>query len=64
LAPIRCASRTAFEACDDCRDPEGCLVRLSMTEVRDAMAEILDNMTLSQFIDNEKQPPAEEKAVS
>lgn len=23
LAPIRCASRTAFEACDDCNDPVG-----------------------------------------
>jgi Rrf2 family protein len=50
LAPIRCASRTAFEVCADCSDPEGCLVRLSMTEVRDAMADILDNMTLAQFI--------------
>jgi Rrf2 family protein len=56
LAPIRCASRTAFEVCDDCRNPEECLVRLSMTEVRDAMAEILDNMTLSQFIDSEQKP--------
>lgn len=50
LAPIRCASRTAFEACDDCADPEACQVRLSMTDVRDAIATILDNMTLSQFV--------------
>ncbi|PZU87699.1 MAG: Rrf2 family transcriptional regulator [Shinella sp.] len=50
LAPIRCASRTAFEACDDCSDPVGCQVRLSMTEVRDAIASILDNMTLEQFV--------------
>ncbi|RVJ49356.1 RrF2 family transcriptional regulator [Sinorhizobium meliloti] len=50
LAPIRCASRTAFEACDDCNDPVGCQVRLSMTEVRDAIATILDNMTLAQFV--------------
>lgn len=50
LAPIRCASRTAFEACDDCSDPIGCQVRLSMTEVRDAIASILDNMTLEQFV--------------
>ncbi len=49
LAPIRCASRTAFEACDDCQDPETCQVRLSMTEVRDAIATILDNMTLADF---------------
>ena len=50
LAPIRCASRTAFEVCDDCRDPETCLVRRSMTEVRDAVAEILDNMTLARLV--------------
>ncbi|NLS15620.1 Rrf2 family transcriptional regulator [Rhizobium sp. P40RR-XXII] len=50
LAPIRCASRTAYEACDDCSDPERCQVRRSMTEVRDAIAEILDNMSLEQFV--------------
>ena len=49
LAPIRCASRTAFEACDVCAGPVNCQVRLSMTEVRDAIATILDNMTLRQF---------------
>jgi len=53
LAPIRCASRTAFEACDDCADPETCQVRLSMTEVRDAIAMILDNMSLEEFVAKE-----------
>ena len=54
LAPIRCASRTAFEACEDCANPETCAVRLSMTEVRDAMSAVLDHMTLDQFILQEK----------
>ncbi|MFB2551949.1 RrF2 family transcriptional regulator [Ensifer soli] len=49
LAPIRCASRTAFEACDDCADPGRCQVRRSMSEVRDAMAAVLDTMTLAEF---------------
>ncbi|EHS48844.1 transcriptional regulator, BadM/Rrf2 family [Rhizobium sp. PDO1-076] len=53
LAPIRCASRTAFEACEDCADPETCQVRLSMTEVRDAIATILDTMSLEEFVDKE-----------
>ncbi|RKE84397.1 Rrf2 family transcriptional regulator [Rhizobium sp. AG855] len=53
LAPIRCASRTAFETCDDCADPETCQVRLSMTEVRDAIATILDNMSLDEFVAKE-----------
>ena len=56
LAPIR----SAFEACDDCLDPETCLVRRSMTEVRDAIAEILDNTTLEHLIaDNPAQPEAD-----
>ena len=49
LAPIRCASRTAFEPCADCVDPVECEVRQSMTRVRDAIAEILDNMTLAEM---------------
>lgn len=53
LAPIRCASRTAFEPCEDCTDPERCNVRRSMTDVRDAIASILDNMTLAQFVEKE-----------
>jgi Rrf2 family protein len=49
LAPIRCASRTAYEQCDDCADPSACLVRRMMTDVRDAIASILDRMTLEQI---------------
>lgn len=50
LAPIRCASQTAFEACDDCRDPATCRVRHSMSLVRDAIAGVLDTMTLNDFV--------------
>lgn len=49
LAPIDCASRTAYHPCDDCLDPAVCSVRLVMADVRDAMARILDNMTLAQM---------------
>lgn len=49
LAPIRCASRTAYEGCDDCLDPATCLVRRAMTDVRDAMSSILDQLTLEQM---------------
>lgn len=50
LAPIRCASKTAFELCDDCNDPDDCQVRHAMTEVRDAIAAVLDTMTLEQMV--------------
>ncbi|KPF45190.1 RrF2 family transcriptional regulator [Rhizobium sp. G187] len=58
LAPIRCASRTAFETCDDCKEPETCQVRISMTEVRDAIATILDNMTLAEFVAKDQAAPS------
>lgn len=50
LAPIRCASKTAFEVCDDCNHPEDCQIRNAMTEVRDAIAAVLDTMTLEQMV--------------
>jgi Rrf2 family protein len=50
LAPIRCASKTAFETCDDCHHPQDCQVRLAMTEVRDAIASVLYTMTLEQMV--------------
>ncbi len=49
-APILCASKTAFEPCDDCDHPEDCQVRHSMVEVRDAISAVLDNMTLEQMV--------------
>ncbi|WEX88183.1 Rrf2 family transcriptional regulator [Sinorhizobium garamanticum] len=58
LAPIRCASRTAYEVCEDCSDPETCRVRISMTTVRDAIASILDSMTLAEFA-RDGEPPHE-----
>lgn len=49
LAPIACASRTAYQPCDDCDDLASCAVRLTMLEVRDAMAKVLDNLTLAEM---------------
>ena len=49
LAPIACASRTAYQPCEDCRDLAACAVRLTMLDVRDAMAAVLDRMTLADM---------------
>lgn len=49
LAPIGCASRTAYQACEDCADVAGCVVRRIMLEVRDAMAAVLDRRTLADM---------------
>lgn len=49
LAPIACASRTAYRPCDDCHDLAACAVRLTMLEVRDAMAAVLDRLSLAEM---------------
>ena len=49
LAPLPCASRTAYRRCDDCDDEDRCGVRLAMLEVRQAIAEVLDNRTLAEM---------------
>jgi len=50
LAPLACASRTAYLPCRDCKDVKGCNVRLLMTQVRDAMSEVLDRVTVADMI--------------
>ena len=50
LAPIACASRTAYRPCDDCKDVKNCAVRIAMTRARDAMAEVLDKMTIADMM--------------
>jgi Rrf2 family protein len=47
LAPVPCASVTAYRQCVDCADEETCGVRLVMKRVRDATAAILDHTTLA-----------------
>src|ERR1700684_1433895 len=50
LAPIACASRTAYQPCRDCSDVRACSVRLMMTQVRDAISDVLDRVTLADMI--------------
>lgn len=46
LAPMRCASVSAYQACADCIDPETCGVRGLMREARDALSQVLDQRSL------------------
>jgi Rrf2 family protein len=50
LAPIACASRTAYRPCRDCGDVKTCTVRIAMSKVRDAIADILDRMTVADML--------------
>ncbi len=47
LAPLPCASETAYRRCDECVDERTCGTRLVMRKVRNATAEILDGTTLA-----------------
>ena len=49
LAPVRCVSQMAYEPCG-CPDEETCGLRLVMLDVRNAIAERLDNTTLADVI--------------
>jgi len=50
LAPLPCASETAYKPCAECPDIERCGTRIIMRQVRDAMADVLDRTTLADLL--------------
>ena len=50
LAPLPCASETAYRPCEECGDIENCGTRIIMRQVRDAIAAVLDSTTLADLI--------------
>jgi Rrf2 family protein len=50
VAPIRCVSQMAYETCG-CPDERTCGLRLTMLDVRNAIANILDNTSLANVIE-------------
>ncbi len=49
LAPISCVSETAFEPCG-CPDMEACGLRRVMRDVRDTVASMMEETTLSDLL--------------
>jgi Rrf2 family protein len=49
LAPVACASHTAYERCS-CPDEANCGLRMLMLDVRNAISDILDRHTLSSVV--------------
>ncbi|MDP9169741.1 MAG: Rrf2 family transcriptional regulator [Acidobacteriota bacterium] len=50
LAPLPCASETAFRPCEECVDVENCGTRIIMRRVRDAVSDVLDRTTLADLL--------------
>ncbi|HET7058166.1 MAG TPA: Rrf2 family transcriptional regulator [Nitrospiraceae bacterium] len=62
LAPIACVSKTAYQKCHDCpyaeqSGHEACPIQDVMLNVRNAISDILDNYTLSDFAKQSKGNP-------
>jgi Rrf2 family protein len=49
LAPVPCASQTAYMACADCPNEAVCGVHLAMKAVRDATAKVLDGTSIASL---------------
>ncbi len=49
LAPVPCASQTAYVPCADCPDEAICGVHLAMKAVRDATAKVLDGTSIASL---------------
>ena len=60
LAPIPCVSKTAYQKCKDCPHAEtkNCPIQLVMLDVRNAIADILDNYSLSNFASGQRKQGA------
>ncbi|MGE0266999.1 MAG: Rrf2 family transcriptional regulator [Candidatus Omnitrophota bacterium] len=50
LAPVGCVSQTAYQRCAECVDEKSCGIRFVMKEVRDALADILDNKSFADLM--------------
>lgn len=50
LAPVPCASVTAYRRCEECASEERCEIRPVMQRVRDASSAVLDATTLADAL--------------
>ncbi|MBM3877569.1 MAG: Rrf2 family transcriptional regulator [Verrucomicrobia bacterium] len=62
LAPVSCVSERAYEACS-CPDESRCGIRSVMKEVRDAIAKILEEVTLAQMCERVRRLQSEPSNV-
>jgi len=53
LALVSCVSQTGYAPCRDCLDERTCSIRSVLKRVRDSTAEILDDTTLGDMLDEE-----------
>ena len=64
LAPIPCASLTAYRKCADCTNEKTCAVRIMMRRVRDAAAAVLDGTYLSDMSSEDMESLSDQKLTA
>ena len=62
LAPIRCASVTAYQRCEDCPDEERCTLHDMMKDVRSALSSVLDHHSIHDLAQTDGKPVKKTKA--
>lgn len=50
IAPIQCAQRSGYRPCHDCPDASVCAVRLTMMDVREAIASVIDHRSIADVV--------------
>jgi Rrf2 family protein len=50
LAPVSCASTYYYKKCKDCQHENVCVIRTAMLEVRNKIAEVMDNMSIEDLV--------------
>lgn len=55
IAPFRCASASAPVPCEECHDPNTCAIRSVMTDARDALSGVFDQVTLADLLRREEE---------
>ena len=51
VAPVPCVSESSYEKCAECEDENTCGIKIVMKDVRDVIANILDNATLADVLE-------------
>ena len=50
LAPIACASHRHYRRCEDCPDEKACAIHMLTVDVRNAIADVMDNTTVADML--------------
>ncbi|ODA65952.1 HTH-type transcriptional regulator CymR [Methyloligella halotolerans] len=50
IAPLPCLSRTAYKACNDCKDEKTCEIRQVFARVAESARDVLDRVTIAEAL--------------